>query len=281
MLLKNNTIIRGQMETIMTKAKNKTDDFLLEVSPQKKLDDLILPEAVKQTCDEVIQEHQQTALLREHGLEPRNRLLFVGSSGNGKTSLAEALAEALAVPLLVVSCDQVIGGFLGETANRLHKLIEHACARKSVLFFDEFETLGNGKERDDIHENGEIKRVVSSLLMLIDSLPSHVVVIGATNHPEMLDRATWRRFQIRVDLPEPTIPRIEKWLERFQQRLNINLDYASENIAKKLYGLNFSDIEEFGETVFRRYILEQPNSNIKKIISRAIAQWVDRFECPF
>lgn len=77
--------------------------------------------------------------------------------------------------------------------------MDYVSTRKCVLFFDEFETLG--KERGDTHETGEIKRVVSSLLLQIDNLPSHVIVIGATNHPELLDRAVWRRFQIKISLP--------------------------------------------------------------------------------
>lgn len=178
------------------------------------------------------------------------------------------------VPLYVVRYEGVVGTYLGETAVRLHRLIEYACTRKCVLFFDEFETLG--KERGDTHETGEIKRVVSSLLMQIDSLPSHVVVIAATNHPELLDRAVWRRFQVRMNLPEPTRSRLEEWLERFQQRLDISLGYTPETLAKKLYGLNFAEIEEFGTTVFRQYVLEQPDADMKGIISHTLKQWAAR-----
>ncbi|RLC55648.1 MAG: AAA family ATPase, partial [Candidatus Cloacimonadota bacterium] len=159
----------------------RINNFIHEIMPEKKINDLILPKEVHQICREVVQEHHRADLLRSYNLEPRNRVLLIGPPGNGKTSLAEALAEALMVPLLVVRYEGVVGTYLGETANRLRRLIEYSCTRKCVLFFDEFETLG--KERGDTHETGEIKRVVSSLLMQIDTLPSHVVVIGATNHP--------------------------------------------------------------------------------------------------
>lgn len=104
------------------------------------------------------------------GYEPSNNLLLIGDSGNGKTSLAEAIAEALMMPLLTVRYENIIGLYLGETASRLSKLFEYVHTIECVLFFDEFETLG--KERGDIHETGEIKRVVSSLLLQIDALPS-------------------------------------------------------------------------------------------------------------
>ncbi|MCP4745186.1 MAG: AAA family ATPase [Desulfobacteraceae bacterium] len=264
-------VTNGTFSTLLTQ---QVDNLLHEVSPQKKLDDLILSEEVKQICREVVQEHHRTDLLRSYGLEPRNRVLLIGPPGNGKTSLAEAIAESLMVPLYVVRYEGVVGTYLGETAVRLRRLVDHACTRKCVLFFDEFETLG--KERGDTHETGEIKRVVSSLLMQIDALPSHVVVIGATNHPELLDRAVWRRFQVRMDLPEPTRVRLEEWFERFHRRLDINLGYTPGTLAKKLYGLNFAEIEEFGATVFRQYVLEQPNADMKGIISRTLKHWAAR-----
>lgn len=245
-----------------------------EVMPQRKLSDLILPSEVQQICQNLIQEQHRVDLLRSYNLEPRNRVLLVGPPGNGKTSLAEALAEALMVPLLIVRYESVVGTYLGETANRLKKLFEYASTRKCALFFDEFETLG--KERGDIHETGEIKRVVSSLLMQIDNLPCHVVVIGATNHAELLDRAVWRRFQVRMKLPSPTRASLKKWFEEFERRIKIPLEYAPSTLAKCLLGSNFAEVEEFGMTVFRQYVLDQPNADMKKIISRTLQNWSTR-----
>lgn len=252
----------------------RVGNLLHEVVPQYKLDDLILPNDVHQICREVVQEHHRVDLLRSYNLEPRNRLLLIGPPGNGKTSLAEAIAEALIVPFLVVRYEGVVGTYLGETAVRLRRLIDYASTRKCVLFFDEFETLG--KERGDTHETGEIKRVVSSLLMQIDSLPGHVVVIGATNHAELLDRAVWRRFQVRMTLPQPTRTRLTEWFEKFERRIDIPLGYASETLAKKLSGLNFGEVEEFGTTIFRRYVLEQPGSDMKAIVGRTLKHWAAR-----
>lgn len=245
-----------------------------EIMPQRKISDLILPEEALQICESIIQEQYRTDLLRSYNLEPRSRILFVGPPGNGKTSLAEAIAEALVVPLLVVRYESVVGTYLGETAVRLRKLFEYASTRKCVLFFDEFETLG--KERGDLHETGEIKRVVSSLLMQIDNLPSHVIVIGATNHPELLDRAVWRRFQVRMILPSPTRARLTVWFERFERRINVPLGLAPSTLAKRLLGSNFAEVEEFGMTVFRQYVLEQPSADMKAIVTKTLKSWSDR-----
>jgi SpoVK/Ycf46/Vps4 family AAA+-type ATPase len=109
--------------------------------------------------------------------------------------------------------------------------------------------------------------------MQIDTLPSHVVVIGATNHPELLDRAVWRRFQIRMQLPEPTRIRLEEWFAKFERRIKISLGMTSGTLAKKLYGINFAEAEEFGATVFRQYVLDQPDADMKSIVQKTIKLW--------
>ena len=179
-------------------------ELVWEHEPRRRLPDLILPAVVTTAVTELVEEHQRVELLRSYNLEPRHRVLLAGAPGNGKTSLAEAIAEALMVPFLVVRYEGVIASFLGETTARLHRLLDSVRTRRCVLFFDEFDAIA--KERGDIHETGEIKRVVSSLLLEMDALPSYVTVIVASNHPELLDRAVWRRFQLRLHLP-PRRPR--------------------------------------------------------------------------
>lgn len=162
-------------------------DFIAEITPRRRLEDLILSEECRQSVKELIEEQQRASVLRSNGLDPRHSVLLVGPAGNGKTSLAEAVAEALAVSFFVVRYEAMIGSFLGETAGRLKRVFDYARTTPCVLFFDEFDAVG--KERGDIHETGEIKRVVTSLLMQIDDLPSYTIVVAATNHAELLDRA--------------------------------------------------------------------------------------------
>jgi SpoVK/Ycf46/Vps4 family AAA+-type ATPase len=143
------------------------------------------------------------------------------------------------------------------------------------LFFDEFDVVG--KERGDIHETGEIKRVVSSLLLQIDALPSYVIVVTATNHPELLDRAVWRRFQIRLDLPTPTHKQTEEWFRRFEDRLGEKLGVSVSTLAKNLKGANFSELEQFGQDIQRRYVLSLPQANMQQIIKERLSQWEHRY----
>ena len=243
---------------------SRAENLFIEIQPKKKISDLILSTDVVSMIEQLVTEHFRVDLLRSYGLEPRNKILLIGPPGNGKTSLAEGIAEALMIPLYVVKYESLVGSYLGETASRLKKLIDYVSTRNCIVFFDEFETLG--KERGDTYETGEIKRVVSSLLLQIDNLPSHVIVIGATNHPELLDRAVCRRFQIKITLPIPTRNNIIVWLEKFQHEHKIRFEYAPETIAKKLLGINYAELEEFGFSILRQYVLSLPDSNIKDIV---------------
>ena len=264
----------SQQSTHQASFNDHIQDLLHEIIPQKRFSDLSLPPTVEGACQELSEEHHRVDLLRSHNLEPRNRLLLTGPPGNGKTSLAEAIAGALMVPLILARYEGVIGSFLGETASRLRRLFDYARMRQCVLFFDEFDTLG--KERGDPHDTGEIKRVVSSLLLQIDDLPSHVVVIAATNHPELLDRAVWRRFQLHLKLPKPGRSQICQWFENLQKRLEFPLSYSSRTLADRLSGASFAELEEFSTDIIRRWVLSAPNGDGKKIVRDRLDQWSQR-----
>lgn len=234
-----------------------------EVVPERRLDQLFLSDIVRQSCNEIVEEQMRADLLRSYGVEPRNKVLLVGPPGNGKTSLAEALATSLMVPLYVVKYESLIGAYLGETASKLAKLLEYVKTRQCVLFFDEFETLG--KERGDQHETGEIKRVVSSLLLQIDALPSYVVVVAATNHEALLDQAVWRRFQIKLELERPSRRNLELWFSTFEKKTGFRFGLEPTTIAKKLLGRSYAEAEEFALSVYRQYILRSPCESAKPI----------------
>jgi len=255
--------------------RNGFGELFYEVEPRRRLEHLILSETVSAACREVIEEQNRADLLRAHNLEPRHRILLAGPPGNGKTSLAEAIAGELARPLLIVRYESVIASYLGETAVRLSRLFEQVRTQRCVLFFDEFDVVG--KERGDVHETGEIKRVVSSLLLQVDALPPYVVIVTATNHPELLDRAVWRRFQLRLRLCAPTTAQIQEWFQRFEERLGVKIGIAPNTLAKKLKGLSFSEIEQFGLDIQRRYVLGLPESDPRKIVDERLKQWEQRF----
>lgn len=268
---KYNDIRNTNINYSCTKSNIVEQNLAIEKMPEKRLDDLLLPKNVRESCNQIIEEQLRSDILRSYGVEPRNKILLVGPPGNGKTSLAEAIAQELSVPLLTVKYESIIGSYLGETANRLSRLIEYASARQCVLFFDEFETLG--KERGDKHETGEIKRVVSSLLLHIDSLPSYVVVIGATNHESLLDRAAWRRFQIKLNLPKPEKKDLEKWYALFEKKKKFSFGVSKSVLAERMKGFSFAENEELALSIYRRYILNLPIKSAKRITEEELNLW--------
>jgi SpoVK/Ycf46/Vps4 family AAA+-type ATPase len=221
--------------------------------PQRRLDTICLNELNRTLIDEFVEEQERSDLLRSHGVEPRHTMLLVGPPGTGKTSLAEAIASALSLPLNTVKYDTLVGSYLGETSARLRRVFEHARTHPSVLFFDEFDAIG--KERGDASDVGELKRVVASLLTQIDEMPATSVVICATNHPELLDSAAWRRFELRLTLALPDGAELANYFARFAASLEEPLGVAPSHLAEVLAGASYADAEAFCADAKRRSIM--------------------------
>jgi predicted AAA+ superfamily ATPase len=248
--------------------------LMFELLPRKRLEDLILPPKVAIDIGDLVAEQQRASLLRSRGLEPRHKILLVGPPGNGKTSLAEAIADALMLPFYVVRYEGLVGSYLGETAQRLRQVFDTVRTRECVLFFDEFDTLG--KERGDPHDTGEVKRVVSSLLLQIDALPSYVVVIAATNHPELLDRAVWRRFDLRLQLPPPSDEALRHWLEEAERLVGVRFPGAPDTTARGLAGLSYGELEELRRDIQRHLMLGAADEMPERTVSERLSRFLDR-----
>lgn len=246
----------------------RTEELAFQTEPQRTLQSLYLTDEVRESIVELIEEHHRVELLRSYGLEPRNRILLIGPPGNGKTSMAEAVAEALMVPLFIVRYEGIIANLLGDTARRINLLIERLASVPSVVFFDEFDAIA--KFRGDENESGEIKRLVTSLLGHLDRLAPHVVVIAATNHPELLDRAIWRRFDLHVTLERPDRIRLREWIDAFISTLEQGSPFTTDELTDRLYGRSYSELEQFRNTVRRRVVLRLPNAGLRRIMDQAL-----------
>lgn len=272
--LTNVTVSSGNLLAQRDSLGNQGREAIIEVQPQLRMDQLLLPLPVAESGKQLIEEHARADVLRSHGYEPRHRVLLSGPPGNGKTSYAEAVAEALAMPLFLVRYDALIGSYLGETNARLRKLFDYVRTRPCVLFFDEFDAIG--KERGDTHETGEIKRVVSFLLMQLDQLPSYVIVIAATNHAELLDRAVWRRFQMRLSFPAPDRRSVKALLDRIISRWPDTPIMSIAAIASKLVAVSYAEVVDFCQNVRRRHILGLGGVAIDEALKHELELWTAR-----
>lgn len=241
---------------------------------ERPLSTLFLDKSVQSACQELIEEQHRADVLRTHGLEPRHRLLLVGPPGNGKTSLAESLAYELALPLFAVRYDAVVTSYLGETAQRLRRLFDYVRTEPCVLFFDEFDAIG--KERGDLHETGEIKRVVTTLLLQLDDLPSYCVLVAATNHPELLDRASWRRFEIRLELGRPSDDQMTEYFTHRLREFDDKSGYTAKRLRAEVAPRSFSEAEEFFLDIHRRNALAQGTVTFRTLVNDRVKAWTSQ-----
>lgn len=176
---------------------------LLTVSyPKSRLAEMVLEDALAQQIQRIIREQRQAARILAHGLSPRRKLLLVGPPGTGKTMSAAVLAGELGLPLLQVRLDGLITKYMGETAAKLRQIFDATDQTRGVYFFDEFDAIGS--QRGMTNDVGEIRRVLNSFLQMIEQDRSHSLIVAATNHPEILDHALFRRFDdvLHYELPE-------------------------------------------------------------------------------
>ena len=192
------------------------------------------------TLAQVVEENRRRDELAVAGLTPTQRLLFYGPPGCGKTLAASILASALGRPLVTVRFDAVVSSYLGETAANLRRVFDFIGTDRYVVLFDEFDAIG--KDRDNAFEHGELKRVVNTLLQLLDADRGPSVLVAATNHEGLLDSAVWRRFDavVKFDLPSPQDRQL---MLRTFLRGFAGADLRLDILAKKLNGATGADIE--------------------------------------
>ncbi|GAP99691.1 AAA family ATPase [Leptolyngbya sp. NIES-2104] len=155
-------------------------------------DHVVLSETILDPLNEVVLENRKQDILLAHGLRPKNKVLFCGPPGCGKTQTAKVLSSVLGLPLVYVNLTAVFSSYLGETATNLQKIFTYIQQGEWVVLFDEFDAIA--RDRNTPNEHGEVKRLVNSLLQLIDTTESSSLFIAATNHENLLDTAVWRRF---------------------------------------------------------------------------------------
>lgn len=213
---------------------------LLSVSyPSKRLSEMVLSQPLLDALQQVLKEQRHLTKLRSHGLHPRRKLLLVGPSGTGKTMTAATLAGELGIPLFVVRLDALITKFMGETAAKLRQVFDAVASTRGVYFFDEFDAIGS--QRGMANDVGEIRRILNSFLLMIEQDDSSSVIVAATNHPDILDEALFRRFD---DVIEYHAPAREEILALLRMRLASYLKStrAFTSLATEAEGLSHAEI---------------------------------------
>lgn len=258
---------RGVKPIPVTQPRGELAGLLSVVYPDTSMADLVLESDVRVQLDRVVLEQRQRDRLRAQGFKPLRRLLLIGPPGTGKTFTASALAGELHLPLFVIRLDGLITKYMGETAAKLRLVFDALAETRGVYLFDEVDALGGERARSN--DVGEIRRVLNSFLQFLEQDESESLLVAATNHPQLLDRAMFRRFDAVVEYPLPR-PELVKSLIR-NRLANVRLGrIAWAQLAKAAAGLSHAEVTLAAENAAKEMILAKRDAVTTETIVAAL-----------
>ena len=245
----------------IAKPRGELANLLTVTYPKNRLSEMVLDETAAAQLSRIIKEQRLFARIREHGLLPRRKMLLVGPPGTGKTMTASALAGELGLPLFSVRLDALITKFMGETAAKLRQVFESITDIRGVYFFDEFDAIGS--QRGMANDVGEIRRVLNSFLQMIEQDHSNSLILAATNHPQILDYALFRRFDAVIEYHLPDATQITHLIHT---RLGSFLPsrFPVKKVLAKAIGLSFAEICRAVDEAIKEAIMHD-----KKVVREA------------
>jgi SpoVK/Ycf46/Vps4 family AAA+-type ATPase len=238
--------------TPIARPRGDLADLVTASFPDARFRDLILPGRIHAQIQEVLAEQRQRKVLSERGFDPVHRLLLEGPPGTGKTMTASVLAHELSLPLLTVRLESLLSKFLGETAAKLRLVFDAVRDHRAVYLFDEFDALGADRSGNDI---GEARRILNSFLVFLDEAAPESIVIAATNHSSILDRALFRRFDMVIHYE---LPSLREAREVLRLRLgSMGTDLRLDRIAtgKAVDGLSHAELEKAAEAAAKQALI--------------------------
>lgn len=230
-------------------------DLLIFDREQIALDEVVLNDDNKADLLQLLKEYKYIDELRKYNLPVNNKLLLFGHSGCGKTMTAKAIATQLNKPLMILDLSTFVSARIGETAKNLKLVFEKAERDKAVLFLDEFDHLGKSRGNDD-HDVGEMRRLVNAMIQLVDNFPDKALLIAATNHPEIIDVALMRRFQIKISYEMPK----DEVLDNFYDKLLTNFPEELKDFPRR-YNLSFAEAKDYAFTKMKSSLIKSLEGN--------------------
>ncbi len=282
------TKVAQEIQNIIDKAKERKSVIEYKASPvplvqpkgelvnlvsvcysDTRLTDMVLPSTLEQRLRRILIEHIKQNRLAEYNLKPRRKILLVGPPGSGKSMTASALAGELHLPLFTVVYTSLITKFMGETANQLKLIFDAMVLTRGVYFFDEFDAIGS--QRSSNNDVGEIRRVLNSCLQFLENDDSQSIIIAATNHPDLLDKAFFRRFDDVIEYELPNQEVVCKLLKTHLAYFHIEWNNW-QHIIEAAEGLSQAEIVRSAEEAAKTAVLSERNSISEESIISAIIE---------
>jgi SpoVK/Ycf46/Vps4 family AAA+-type ATPase len=235
-------------------ALNNRLDIIEQRLAHSTLKDLIVSIEIEDSIKRVINEYQKKDLLRKNGLMNRSKILLAGGPGTGKTLTASVIANELYLPLYVIQFDKLITKYMGETSVKLRQVFDQIKEIRGVYLFDEFDAIGSDRGLEN--DVGEMRRILNTFLQNLEDDGFYSVIIAATNNPNILDKALFRRFDDVIEYKNPDYDQITR-LFKMKLHGKASNDIFSEEVYKKASGLNHADIVKACEDAVKYSILEE------------------------
>lgn len=261
--------IASNKPILLAKPRGELSSLLQASYPKYRIPDMVLEKEIEERFNRIIKEQRQTVKIRSHGLTPRKKLLFIGPPGTGKTMSASVLAGELGLPLLVVRLEGLITKYMGETAAKLRVIFDAIAESRGVYLFDEFDSIGS--HRGQVNEVGEIRRILNSFLQMIEQDDSDSIILAATNHPDILDYALYRRFDDVVQYSLPDKPLINKLLKSRLSAFKISR-IPWRKISDEAEGLSYADITKICEDAIKDAIIYDRDQVTANDLTKLVAE---------
>jgi SpoVK/Ycf46/Vps4 family AAA+-type ATPase len=220
--------------------RGELSDLLEVFYPKVKLRDMILTPELASSLNRIVTEHRKFEVLQQHNLHPRRKLLLIGRPGCGKTKTAQALAGELGLAVFIVRLDGLITKFMGESISKLRLIFDAMQNTRGVYLFDEFDSIGSNRSYGN--DVGEIKRVLNSFLLNIEKDDSHSIIIAATNLPEALDKALFRRFDDIIEYPLPGKEELSITFSRNLEGFKLSGENTLDHLIDSAKGMSYADV---------------------------------------